>query len=50
MQHVKTRKPVRLPHRSERVSLSPYVLDDVAPTLAEIRAARSTARHEVASR
>jgi hypothetical protein len=44
MQKAKTHKPSRTTLRNGRPSLSPYMLDDVAPTLAEIRAARSGPR------
>lgn len=50
MQHLKTRKPERPSRRSERASLSPYVLDDVTLTLSEIREARSGVRHSMANR
>lgn len=32
----------RVAHRRDRPSLNPWVLDDIAPTLSEIREARSS--------
>ena len=41
MHHPTTHRTTRTTHRSQRPSLSPYVLDDTALTLSEIRQARS---------
>ena len=41
MRQVETPKSQRTTGRSGRPSLNPYVLDDITPTLAEIRRARS---------
>ena len=40
MPEVHSFKPRRTSPRAGRPSLSPYVLDEIAPTLAEIRRAR----------
>lgn len=40
MHEVNSSKPNRNSFRTGRTSLSPYVLDEIVPTLAEIRRAR----------
>ena len=40
MHHPTTRQATRTTHRTQKSSLSPYVLDDVAFTLSDIRRAR----------
>ena len=40
MAEVKSSKPRRTGPRTGHLSLNPYVLDEIAPTLAEIRRAR----------
>ena len=40
MAEVKSSKPRRTSLRTGRFSLNPYVVDEIAPTLAEIRRAR----------
>jgi len=40
MHHATTRQASRTTHRMSRPTLSPYLLDDVGLTLAEIRQAR----------
>ncbi|MGD0746447.1 MAG: hypothetical protein ABSB68_01385 [Acidimicrobiales bacterium] len=46
MHHSTTHRTTRTTHRSQRPSLSPYLLDDTALTLSDIRQAR--AEREVA--
>ena len=46
MRQVETHESLRSASRAGRPSLNPYVLDEIAPTLAEIRAARSDHRHD----
>ncbi len=41
MHHPTTRRATRRTHRTQKSSLSPYVLDDVAFTLSDIRRARA---------
>ncbi|MGA2932201.1 MAG: hypothetical protein ABSE98_08970 [Acidimicrobiales bacterium] len=48
MHHSTTRRTTRTTHRTQRPSLSPYVLEDTALTLSDIRQAR--AEGEVAAR
>ena len=49
MHQVKPQKSIRPTHRRDRPFLNPYVLDDIAPTLSEIREARSNHRPGAAS-
>jgi hypothetical protein len=44
MRQPTARRATRASFRPQQPSLSPYMLDDVAPTLLEIRAARSDQR------
>ena len=44
MHQPKALRATRTSFRSERPSLNPYMVDDVAPTLSEIREARSHQR------
>jgi hypothetical protein len=41
MHHPTTRRAARAAHRTQKSSLDPYVLDDVAFTLSDIRRARA---------
>lgn len=41
MHHPTTRQATRTTHRTSRPTLSPYLLDEVGLTLAEIRQARN---------
>ncbi|MGA2472870.1 MAG: hypothetical protein ABSG39_05175 [Acidimicrobiales bacterium] len=41
MHHSTTHRTTRTTHRNQRPSLSPYVLDDTALTLSDIRQARA---------
>jgi hypothetical protein len=41
MHHSTTRRTTRTTHRTQRPSLSPYVLEDTALTLSDIRQARA---------
>ena len=41
MHHPTTRRAARATHRTQKSSLDPYVLDDVAFTLSDIRRARA---------
>ena len=41
MHHATTRRAARTTHRTSRPALSPYLLDEVGLTLAEIRQARA---------
>ena len=47
MHHATIHRTTRTTHRSQRPSLSPYLLDDTALTLSDIR--REPAEHEVAA-
>jgi hypothetical protein len=43
MHHSTTHRSIRTTHRSQRPALSPYLLDDTALTLSDIRQARAEA-------